>query len=56
MQLPDSTNVFDIECDVSRVGINGIHSQHHPIAYFSEKINETKQKYLTYDNKFYMVI
>jgi hypothetical protein len=27
-----------------------------PIAYFSEKLNETKMKYSTYDKDFYAVI
>uniref|UniRef100_A0A2N9GJN6 Integrase catalytic domain-containing protein n=1 Tax=Fagus sylvatica TaxID=28930 RepID=A0A2N9GJN6_FAGSY len=37
--------------------IGGVLSQeHHPIAYFSEKLNDAKLKYSTYDKEFYVVV
>ena len=45
MRLPDFTKPFKVECDASSIGIRGVVSQErHPIAYFSEKLNDAKQK------------
>ena len=57
MRFPNFTKPFEMECDTSSIGIGGVLSQErHPIAYFSEKLNDAKQKYSTYDKEFYTII
>ena len=57
LKLPNFKHPFQVKCDASGVAIGVVISQEdRPITYFSEKLNDTKQKYSSYDNEFYAII
>jgi hypothetical protein len=57
MVLLDFSKTFQVRCDVSGFAIGAVLSQDdRSITYFSEKLNEVKIKYSTYDKEFYAVI
>ena len=55
MRLSDLSKVFEVTCDTSRLAICEV-LENHLVAYFSEKLNNARQRYSTYDKKFYVVV
>jgi hypothetical protein len=55
--LPNFSKTFQVRCDTSGFAIGVVLSQDNKlVAYFSEKLNDAKRNYSTYDKAFYAVI
>lgn len=57
LTLPDFNKVLTVEIDASNLSIGEILSQDgKPVAFFSEKLNDDKKRYFTYDLEIYAMV
>lgn len=57
LNLPDFDSLFQVRCDASGTAIGAmLRQEDKSVAYFSEKLNEARQKYSSYEKEFYAIV